>query len=60
MRYDNIYDVSAHIISSLIDNNAINENKYEILKKFTVKKIMDIFKYVDLNNKMIGKLKQKK
>ena len=60
MRYDNIYDVSAYIISSIVDNNSINENKYEILKKLTVKKVMDIFSHVDLNNRMIGVLKQKK
>lgn len=60
MRYDNIYNVSSYIIASIIDNNEINDNKYQILNKLTVKKVNDVFKNIDLNNKMIGILKQKK
>ena len=60
MRYDNIYNVSAFIIASIIDDNEVNENKYEVLKKLTVKKVMDIFKNVDVNNKMTAIMKQKK
>lgn len=60
MRYDNIYRVSSFIIATLVDDNYINEEKYEILKKLTIKKAMDIFKRVDLTNKMIGVLKKAK
>lgn len=60
MRFDNIYNVSAYIIASIIDDDKISENKHEILNKLTVKKVYDIFSKVDLNNKMIAELRQKK
>ena len=60
MRYDNIYSVTAFIISCIIDDGEINENKYDVLKKLTIKKINDIFSKVDLSNKMIGVLKKTK
>lgn len=57
LRYDNIYEVSGYIISSIIDDGQINDDRFEILKKLTPKKVMDIYKCVDLNNKMISILK---
>ena len=60
MWFDNIYNVSAYIIASIIDDDKISENKHEILNKLTVKKVYDIFSKVDLNNKMIAELRQKK
>jgi predicted Zn-dependent peptidase len=60
MRYDNIYNVSAFIIASIIDDGCINENKFEILNKLTVKKVNEVFNKVDLKNKMTAVLKQKK
>lgn len=60
MRYDNIYNVSAFIIASIIDDDHINENKFEILNKLTVKKVNEVFNKVDLKNKMTAVLKQKK
>lgn len=60
MRYDNIYNVNSYIISCIVDDGQINENKHEILKKLTIKKVNDIFSKVDLNNKMTAVLKQKK
>ena len=60
MRYDNINNVNSYIISCIVDDGQINENKHEILKKLTIKKVNDIFSKVDLNNKMTAVLKQKK
>ena len=60
MRFDNIYVVSLFIEGCLIDDGYINEERYEILNKLTIKKVNDIFKQVDLNNKMTAVLKQKK
>lgn len=60
MRFDNIYGVSAFIIASIIDDGKITENKHEILKKLTIKKVYDIFSKVDLKNKMTAELRQKK
>ena len=60
MRYDNIYSVSAFIIASIIDDGCINENKFDILNKLTIKKVNDIFSKVDLKNKMTSELRQKK
>ena len=59
MRYDNIYSVSSYIIASIIDSGMIDDNKYNILNKITLKKIKDIYKCVDLDNKMTGILKPK-
>ena len=56
MRYDNIYRVSSFIIASIIDNDVLDESKFEILKKLTPKKAMDIFKCVDLNNCLTSSL----
>lgn len=58
MRYDNIYRVSSFIISCIIDDGEINENKYEVLKKLTVKKIFEIFSRVDVKNKMTAVMKK--
>lgn len=58
MRFDNIYRVSSFIISTIIDDGYINENKYEALKKFTVKKVFEIFNKFDLNNKMLAVMKK--
>ena len=60
MRYDNIYNVSAFIIASIIDDDSINENKLNILKKLSVKKINEIYSKVDLKNVMTILMKQKK
>ena len=62
MRYDNIYRVSSFIIASIIDNDVVDESKFDILKKLTPKKALDIFKCVDLNNTMtsILEIKSKK
>ncbi len=57
LRYDNIYEVSGYIISSIIDDGQINDDRFEILKKLTPKKVMDIYKCVDLSNKMTSILK---
>ena len=60
MRYDNIYQVSAYLIASIIDDNEVSEDKTNILNKLTIKKAMDIYKKVDIDNKMTAILKQKK
>ncbi|MBR5662848.1 MAG: insulinase family protein [Bacilli bacterium] len=58
MRFDSIYAVSSFIVGSIIDDNKISENKYEILNKLTIKKINEIFSRVDLDNKMIAIMKK--
>ena len=60
MRFDNIYNVSAFIIASIIDDDYVNENKLDIRKKLSVKKIKDIYNKVDLKNTMNILMKQKK
>ena len=60
MRYDNIYSVAGYIIASIIDNNTIDDSKYNILNAMTLKKIKDIYNCIDLDNKMTAILKPKK
>ena len=60
MRYDNIYDVTGYLISSIIDDGKISDEKHEIIQKLTPKKIMDIYKCVDINNKLTAMLKATK
>ena len=60
MRYDNIYSVSSYIIASIIDNGVLDDSRYDILNKLTIKKINDIYKCVDINNKMTAILKPSK
>ena len=60
MRYDNIYDVTGYLISSIIDDGKISDERHEIIQKLTPKKIMDIYKCVDINNKLTAMLKATK
>lgn len=62
MRFDNIYAVTSYIIAAIIDNDKLDDSKFEILNELTPKKILDIYKCVDQKNvmKSILKPKQKK
>lgn len=60
MKFDNIYGVADSFISSLIERNKIDADFMGILKSMTLKKILDIYKLIDINNAMLGVLKPQK
>lgn len=60
MKFDNIYNVAASMITSLIENNDPVSKTNQIIKNLTVEEINEIYSHVDLNNYMIGTLKPEK
>ena len=57
MQFDNIYSVAYSIISSIIDDNIVPSEDMKVLNNLTVEDVLNIYKYVDVKNKMLGLLK---
>lgn len=59
MKFDNIYKVASSMIYNIIENDTPNMLDMSVVDSLTVKKINNVFKYINQDNYIYGVLKQK-